>query len=174
MRRFCAVLMLIAFLEILACDNHRGKNYNNSIDNDAVTFVKAANEDALAEVKISQLALLKTSDTAIISMAKAIIAHQTTVSSDLTKLAEKNKITLGNELSPIHQQSLQSLEKTPKGEGFNKAYAQVMVNDHEKAIALYKKAANDTNGDMQAFAESTLPKLEANFKVANTICSDLK
>ncbi|HEK20930.1 DUF4142 domain-containing protein [Mucilaginibacter sp.] len=174
MRRFGAVLLLVMFLEILACNNRKGKNYNKSIDADAVTFVQAANEDALAEIKLSQLALQRTGDTAIISMAKAIVAHHNSAGADIKKLADKYHITLSDQLSTIHQQSLQSLEKMPKGEGFNKTYAQIMVNDHEKAIALFKNATNNTSGDIQDFAEETLPKLEAHFKVANTICTDLK
>lgn len=174
MRRLGAILILVTVFEILACGDRKGKNYNSeAISDNTKVFVQTAHEAGLAEIQLSQLALKQSKDTAITAMAKRIIADHTDADAQLKKIANEAKITLGDTLTATHNEALKSLS-TKKDTAFDKAYSQVMVNDHEKAIKLFTAAAESTEGSVQKFATETLPKLESHFKAANNICTDLK
>ncbi|TWR25977.1 DUF4142 domain-containing protein [Mucilaginibacter achroorhodeus] len=174
MRRLGAVLVLVTIIQILACNERKGKNYNKEAINDNErVFMQTAHEDGLAEIAISQLALKKTKDTSLVSLAKHIIADHTDADAQLKKMAKADKITLSDTLSSIHNDAVKSLS-AKKGKAFDKAYAQVIVNYNEKAIKLFKAAAETTDGDVQDLAKQTLPKLQSHFQKAENICTDLK
>ncbi len=51
----------------------------------------------------------------------------------------------------------------------------MMIDDHVKDIAAFKKAANrNENEKIKSFASSTLPKLEAHLSKAKSIKSKVK
>jgi putative membrane protein len=167
MRRLGAILILVTVFEILACGDRKGKNYNNeALADNAKVFVQTAHEAGLAEIQLSQLALKQSKDTSITLMAKRIIADHTDADAQLKKIAGEAKIALSDTLTTIHNEALNSL-KTKSDTAFDKAYSQIMVNDHEKAIKLFNAAIESTEGDVQNFAKGTLPKLQS-------ICKDMK
>ncbi|MBL4676767.1 MAG: DUF4142 domain-containing protein, partial [Mucilaginibacter sp.] len=152
----------------------KGKNYNHDAYADnAKVFAQTAHEAGLAEIQLSQLALKQSQDTSVTSMAKRIIADHTDADMQLKKIADKEKIALSDTLTTAHTDALKSLT-IKRDTAFDKAYSQVMVNDHEKAIKLFDAAIESTTGDIQDFAKETLPKLQSHFKMANALCTDMK
>lgn len=61
------------------------------------------------------------------------------------------------------------------GADFDKAYAEQMVKDHDKTVALFEDAAkNAVDADLKAFANKTLPTLKAHQAHAKAINDKLK
>jgi putative membrane protein len=57
-----------------------------------------------------------------------------------------------------------------KGAAFDRRYAHEMVLGHTKAIAEYKRAAeNAQNADIKAYATQTLPTLEKHLQAAKDL-----
>ncbi|QPQ51724.1 DUF4142 domain-containing protein [Chryseobacterium indologenes] len=55
--------------------------------------------------------------------------------------------------------------KAKKGKDFDKAYADLMVSDHQKDIEEFKKEASEgTETALKSFASKTLPILEHHLK----------
>jgi putative membrane protein len=64
--------------------------------------------------------------------------------------------------------------KKMKGDAFDQHYMSMMVEDHVKAIDLYKLASRNSDMPISKFATKTLPVLEAHHQEAITIQSTLK
>ena len=72
------------------------------------------------------------------------------------------------------QQPKKKLE-AKSGDEFDRAYMQQMVKDHQAAIELFQKQAQDgQNAQLKQFAQQTLPKLQDHLRMAQQISqSDL-
>ena len=60
------------------------------------------------------------------------------------------------------------------GTEFDKAYMEMMIIDHEKAIELFNGVSNNTSGTIQAFAAKTLTTLHKHLDSAKKISENLK
>ena len=57
------------------------------------------------------------------------------------------------------------------GRDFDKEFARVMVEDHQKDIAEFKKEADGGHGAVQQLAAQTLPTLEKHLQMAKSLSS---
>jgi putative membrane protein len=56
------------------------------------------------------------------------------------------------------------------GRDFDRAYAEEMVQDHERAVKLFQKYQQESsNKELGAFAKQTLPVLEEHLQMAQTL-----
>ncbi len=55
------------------------------------------------------------------------------------------------------------------GADFDTSYTSDMLNDHQKAIALFQNEATDDNHDLASFASSTLPTLRQHQQMAQQL-----
>jgi len=55
------------------------------------------------------------------------------------------------------------------GTSFDKAYVEMMVTDHQNAVALFEKAAQSTDGAIKAYANKYLPILKRHLKQVNAL-----
>ncbi len=59
--------------------------------------------------------------------------------------------------------------KKQKGRSFDQAYVDMMVLDHQKAVALFEKAAQSSDNDVKAFAGKHLPILKKHLMKVNAL-----
>ncbi|MGN8054909.1 DUF4142 domain-containing protein [Pedobacter sp. 22163] len=59
-----------------------------------------------------------------------------------------------------------AIEKLNKlsGASFDKAYVEMMITDHQNAVALFEKASKSTDNDVKAYANKYLPVLKKHLK----------
>ena len=57
------------------------------------------------------------------------------------------------------------------GNAFDRRYMQMMVRDHEQAVALFTSAAQSDDVQVRAYATQTLPVLQAHLTRARNISS---
>jgi len=173
---FCIALTLVMLSGLQACnDTRKSKNYNDKtlVDDTGIALIKNGVESSNAEVRLSNLALKNSQNSSVTNFAKMMVTDHTNLAGELKKLAESKKVNTSDSLTVEHEQLLVSLAKKTGAE-FDKEYIQAMVNDHEKAVQLFKNAANNTDKAVNDMAGKNLPKLEEHLNAANSLCKDLK
>lgn len=168
-------LGVITLLLVQSCYDKHGKNYNNPVltDNAGVSFIKNGIEGGLTEIKASSLAVSNSSNPSVISFAKMMIEDHSKAGEELSKIKD-NVLMIGQDsISGDHQQVISELSKQT-GAAFDKAYIQMMVEDHEHAVELFADAAHNVRPEIGDFAAKTLPTIEKHLESAKTILASLK
>lgn len=177
MRRSNCFFICIALLGMLqACQSNRqANNYNNKqADDNSVTFIKNGEESSIASVKASGLAIANSKNQRVIQFAKLMIDDHTMLADDFKKLRIDNSIADSIAITPIHEQLIKDLD-VKKAKVFDKAYIQMVIDDHADQIALYKTVIEDKkNVEVADFAKKMLPGLQAHLDTAKLISTTLK
>ncbi|WP_426589000.1 DUF4142 domain-containing protein [Mucilaginibacter sp. R-33] len=170
------LLFLFALVMAQSCQSNRhANNYNKAlVDDNGLLFIKSGEESTLASVKASGLAIANSKNQRVIQFAKLMIDDHTMLADDFKKLRTDNFIADSVVISPMHQQIINDLD-TKRAGAFDKAYIQLVINDHTEQIALYKTAGKDRkNTSLADFANKMLPGLQAHLDTAKLISSTLK
>jgi putative membrane protein len=173
-RSACFLFGAMLLLMIASCgEKRRPQNYNLIPDSASISFIHSGLEAGQAEIKASEIASINSKDQHIIGFAKMMIADHSKAVDELENIAINNKVTGGDSINVTHQKAINNL-KTLSGSAFDKAYIQMMVTDHQKAIDLFTKARTDKLETIQNFAQKNLPRLNMHLDSANAICAVLK
>lgn len=114
---------------------------------------------SLEEISLGQLAQQKSKTAHVKELGKMMVDEHTKSLASLTELAKKKNITIPAAQTENGQTAYKKLSDKPAGE-FDMAYADMMVNGHKDAVALFEKAAaGSKDPDIQAWAAATLPAL---------------
>lgn len=170
------LLFLFALVMVQSCQSNRhANNYNKAlVDDNGLLFIKSGEESTLASVKASGLAIANSKNQRVIQFAKLMIDDHTMLADDFKKLRTDNFIADSVVISPMHQQLINDLD-TKRAGAFDRAYIQLVINDHTEQIALYKTAGKDRrNTSLADFANKMLPGLQAHLDTAKLISSTLK
>jgi putative membrane protein len=133
------------------------------------TFIMAAAAGGMAEVQMGKLATDKASSEDVKRFGQMMVDDHTKANNELMKIAKDKQLTPPHALKPQDQQTYDKLSKL-SGEQFDRQYMQVMVEDHTKDVAEFKKASQSASDpDVKAFAASTLPTLQKHLDDAKDI-----
>ncbi|EHQ28283.1 outer membrane protein-like protein [Mucilaginibacter paludis DSM 18603] len=139
---------------------------------DAKFAVEAAN-GGMAEVMLSRLAQDKGSGKVKDFGAMMVMDHRK-ANNELMTLAKGKNITLPSVVGADEQKYFNDLSKK-SGEDFDKAYIQLMIDDHKNDIKVFDDASkNLKDPDLKAFADKTLPTLKMHLSSIVKIDSALK
>lgn len=137
-------------------------------------FAKDAAEAGLMEVKLGELAQSKGSSQDIKTLGQQMVTDHSKANEELKALATKKNIILPTGLSKDGQKSYDELNGK-SGEDFDKAYAKMMVKDHEKVIDMFKKESEKgEDADLKSWATKTLPTLERHLEMSKKAHEKLK
>ena len=125
-------------------------------------FIEKAGMASLAEVKISNLALDKSTTPGIREFASRMVKDHTAAAKELKVAAAGSGVALPQGMDPEHADILQKLSKL-SGREFDAAYVNVMKQDHDSAIALFENAAGDNSlsAPLREFATRLLETLRS-------------
>ena len=164
-RTFLAALALALATGIHAADKKGDGKLSGSDRN----FVTTAAEDGHAEVELGKLAQQNGSSAAVKQFGQRMIEDHTKAGKELEAIATKLGMTPPKEPGSKHQADIKKFSKLT-GEKFDREYAEHMVKDHEKAVALFEKQAkNGDAAELKAFASKTLPALQEHLKMARDL-----
>jgi putative membrane protein len=168
-------LGVITLLLAQSCYDKHGKNFNYPVltDNAGVSFIKNGIEGGLTEIKASSLAATNSTNPSVVSFAKMMIEDHTKAGEELKVLKDSVLIIGKDSISGEHQQVISDLSKQT-GAAFDKAYIQMMVEDHEHAVELFKDGAQNIRPEIGDFAAKTLPTIEKHLESAKSILASLK
>ncbi len=171
-----SVLSLVILFTAPSCqDQRRAKNYNDKTlaDDAAIHFIRNGIEGSLVEIKASKIAKSRSSNQNVINFANMIIAHHTETVNEFKKIQADKMVSSRDSINTEHENALNMLS-SKSGVEFDKAYIEMMITDHEKAIVLFKGVGNNTSATIQSFAEKTLPSLQTHLDEAKKISASLK
>lgn len=122
-------------------------------------FMTTAASGGMMEVELGNLAQQKAQHADVKSFAQMMVTDHTKANDELKTLAGQKNITLPDSMGKDHMDHITELrDKT--GAEFDKAYMELMVEDHEEDVKLFEDASNNLqDAEAKAFASKTLATL---------------
>ena len=141
--------------------------------NKSVTPESFASQAAVigkAEIELGQMALKNSKNGDVRKYAERMVKDHGAADQKLKAIAAKENLQLPQSLDPEHQ-SLKTKLQGLTGEEFDREYVKAMANGHEKAVALFESASQQSQmpADLKQFAASTLPTLEQHKEMAHSL-----
>lgn len=123
-------------------------------------FVMEAASGGLMEVTLGKLAQTNASSAQVKEFGQMMVTDHSKANKELKAVASKKNMTLSETPAEKQQKMIDDL-KTKKGADFDKAYVEMMVDDHKEDVEKFKDEANKGNdADVKAFAAKTVPVLQ--------------
>jgi putative membrane protein len=153
-----------------AKDKHRTDNTLSRADRH---FIDNAMKDNNAELALARIAQEKSSSGAVKQFAQRLMNDHQKAGTELQGVVSHVGYTppgkVEKESREVRKFSKMSAEK------FDKEFAKHMVKDHEKAVKLFKKEAQDGQAqEVWQFAQKTLPTLEEHLRMSRELSGDTK
>ena len=130
------------------------------------TFLAKAAAGGYAEVDLGRLAAQKGTTSAIKQYGQRLVTDHMQVNEELMQIADETGIELPTEADRMAASTLQRLRGTT-GTGFDEAFLQRMIADHQRDIQLFRKEAQSgSDPTIKAFAQKYLPILQVHLAMA--------
>jgi len=138
------------------------------VDQDTKDFVMKAASGGMMEVELGKVAQEKAHSKRVKDYADMIVADHSKANDDLKSIAG-TKVSMPAAMMPDQQKHLDMM-KNKSGADFDKAYINMMIEDHKKDIAEFKKASQDLkDAGIKGFATNALPVLQKHLDSAQAI-----
>lgn len=132
---------------------------NTKLEKDSEFAVKAA-DGGMMEVMMGELAQKNSTMQELKDYGKMLVTDHSKANEELKALAAQKNISLPAAMSSDHQKKYDDMAKKI-GQDFDKDFIDMMIDDHEDDIDLFKdEADNGNDADIKAFASKTLPTLQ--------------
>jgi putative membrane protein len=127
----------------------------------------------MEEVQLGQIAAQKASDPDVKSFGQRMVDDHSKANDQLKQVASQKGVTVPSSLPASKQKDVNKLNKL-NGAAFDRAYVSMMVQDHKKDVAEFKKESNSArDSDVKSFASTTLPTLQDHLKMIQDISSKM-
>lgn len=133
-------------------------------------FLNEALQGDASEVKMGQLAEKNGGSAEMKQFGKTLVTDHTMAGQQVKAAAKQVGVMVKDEPSPDAQADYDKLAKL-KGADFDKEFARMSVEDHEKDIAKFQKEANTGNGRVSELAKQQLPVLQKHLQMAQSLQS---
>ena len=139
-----------------------------TLSNSDRKFVQEAAIGGMAEVQMGNLAQQKGASDAVKQFGQRMVTDHSKANDELKQVASAKGIQVPSSLDHKEQKAMDKLSKK-SGADFDKAYMSLMVDDHKKDVAEFKKEASSAKDpDVKDFATKTLPTLQEHLQLAQT------
>ena len=133
------------------------------------SFARQACQAGVAEMEIAKMAARNTKNEAVRSLARKLVEDHAAAEKELNQLFIQKGLRADPKLAENLETSISRLS-TLKGGEFDQAFKQQVIEDHEKAIALFEKQAQQgEDPDLKAFAQKHLPHLREHLEMARAL-----
>lgn len=147
----------------------------DSVDNkeDDSEFLVDQAEINLAEIEIGKLAQQKGTNAEVKNFGKMLVDEHTKAASEVSALAKAKNFTLPTSLTEEGQDEYKKLNEK-SGLDFDKKFADMMIDGHEKAIDKLQKAAKDAHDeDVRTWATNNIAGLTSHLEHAKMLKQNL-
>lgn len=154
-------------------DYNRNSSSTRSSSSDKLSwsdkrFVTKAADDGQDEVAIAQLAAEKASNPDVRDFAQKLVQDHTQVNSELMSIANTKNVKLDKDDS-TKDRSYRRLSKA-SGQDFDREFVEHMVDEHEKDIKMFEKAAsNAKDPEVREFASKHIDHLRQHLAQAQQL-----
>ncbi len=142
---------------------------NPTLSTSDAAFMTTAARGGMAEVEMGQLAQRNGRSPAVKRFGQQMVSHHGRSNQEMVALAQQKQITPPGSIGAEHQRIYDDLAKL-RGNAFDRAYAQAMVQDHQEDLRVHQEeAANGTDPDVKAFAARQVPMLQEHLRMAQRL-----
>lgn len=143
------------------------------VEDDAKFVVEAAN-GGMSEVEFGKLAQQKASNAKVKEFGEMMVMDHSKANEELKALAKAKNVTLPDSLNADSKKMWDDLSKK-SGADFDKAYVNMMVDDHKKDVGKFEDASkNLKDADLKVFVDKTLPVLKGHLDKITAIDNGMK
>ena len=136
-------------------------------------FVMDAANGGMMEVQLGQMAQKQAESADVKNFGTRMVTDHSKANDDLQALAQQKNVTLPAQADHKMKKDTDKLASST-GADFDHQYMQMMVKDHVKDVAEFRKAAKKCkDADLKAWAVKTLPTLEQHLQQAKEIALKL-
>lgn len=155
--------------EVAEDQNEQKFEETNEAKEDDSQYLVAAAEVDMKEIELGKLAQQKGVSADVKNLGKMMVDEHTKSSEQTKALAAKKNISLPMALTEKGQEGMKDLnDKT--GADFDKAYADMMVDAHEKTIEKMEQASEKaTDEEIRMWAANMLPALRKHLDHAKMV-----
>ena len=114
-----------------------------ALDDTDKSFITDASQGDLTEIKLSQLALQKTSHAQVKMFAQKMVDDHTMLETKMKPFADKAGVAPATELNSEHQALYDKLNGL-SGQDFDKAYVEAMDKDHHEDLTKFDSQLSST------------------------------
>jgi len=133
---------------------------NSDLTDQDKKFADAAAQGGMAEVMLGELASSNGTHASVKSLGAMMVKDHGKANEELKSWASASGYSLPSSVTAEQQKAYDEL-KAKKGAEFDRMFADVMVNDHKKVLAAFKKESTEGNeASLKSFATKTVPTLE--------------
>jgi putative membrane protein len=134
-------------------------------------FIKDAASYGIFEVQLGEIAQERGESQGVKDFGALMVTDHLKANAELNQIAKKNNVTVSDQLEPKDKKTIDRLLKLT-GADFDYEYTKVMVKDHKKNSAVFKKAIQELkNPDLKNFALKTEQVIEGHLKQAEYLAS---
>jgi putative membrane protein len=134
----------------------------------SAAFVQQALQGQLAEIELSKIAQINSTNPVIINFAKATVRDETQANRELRELAAKKGIPV-SPAPGVENAAMAKILGCKTGTQLDAYYAQDMARIDDKVIQLYRSGSTDNDRDVASYAQSALPQEEQHEKLAQSL-----
>lgn len=121
----------------------------------------------MAEIDVAKLASEKATNSEVKSFAQKLVDEHEQVASELESIASQKNVKLDKDND--HDRTYKRLSKK-SGNDFDQEFVEHMIDEHEKDIKMFEKAASDAKDpDVRAFASKTVDHLREHLQMAQNL-----
>jgi putative membrane protein len=147
---------------------------NSAVDDNTNDFFMKAAKGGMMEVEAGKTAQTNAASADVKNFGSRMVTDHTKANDELKAIAAAKNVTLPAVLEGDHREHLNDLGKKT-GNDFDKAYMDMMVDDHDKTVNMFEDAANNSkDADVKAFAAKTLPVLREHQQMAKDLNAKVK
>jgi putative membrane protein len=143
------------------------------LDKDATEFVTKAASGGMMEVELGKVAQQKAQNQRVKDFGSMMVTDHTQANDELKSIVSSKNGSVPSAMMPEHQKHVDELNNKT-GAAFDKSYMKMMLEDHKKDVAEFKKTSEkSTDADIKNFAAKTLPVLQKHLDSAKAINSKM-
>jgi putative membrane protein len=135
---------------------------------DPTVFVKSAALGGLASIELAKLAQSKSGNEGVRNFAARVLKEQRAINAELASIARRERLDVPTSLIYEDEQMVKQGSEKSAAE-FDAWYAQQMMSEIHKAIALFESASKMPDTKLAAFAKKTLPTLQDRQRLASDL-----
>ena len=149
-------------------------NHGEAImDDNSKDFANKAATGGMEEVELGKLAEQKANSPQVKDFGKMMVEDHTLLNNNFKTIASKKSMELPTSVTDDQRKDIDNLSKKA-GKDFDKAYVDMMVEDHKKDISEFKDAqAKVADNDIKDFITNTLPTLQKHLNAIQAIKSKM-
>lgn len=133
------------------------------------TFVEKAAQDSIAEIDLGELAKERAESEEVKQFAQRMIDDHGKANEQLEEIAKSKGAVIPTEAGEEHSKLRAELGEL-EGEAFDQKYMAAMAEDHQKAVDLFQKQAEEgEDPELKSFAEQTLPIIKEHLTMAQSM-----